>query len=113
MLDTVEEYMPNENRWQMYGMTLNEKRSGVKAIVFQDKVFVIGGFDGINQLKSVVCFTPGAIRPVWHQVPDMNRRRSNFAVTTLEGKIFVSGNFSCFLLYSMTQFTQWTDTYLR
>jgi hypothetical protein len=41
-----------------------------RAIVFEDRVYVLGGFDGTSRLRSVECFTPGppGSRPRWHQV---------------------------------------------
>ena len=66
-------------------------RSGVRAVVLDNKVYIMGGFDGDNRIKRVECFSFGATRLVWHEVPDMIKSRSNFAVSVLEGKIFVSG----------------------
>ena len=90
-MDSAEEYVESENQWRMYEFTLMERRSGVSAVVLDNKIYIIGGYDGINRLKSVECFTPGNVRPVRHHVPDMHRRRSNFAVSVLDGKIYVSG----------------------
>ena len=41
------------------------------AVVMGGKVYVIGGFDGIERLKSVECFTPGTNHNsrTWYQVP--------------------------------------------
>ena len=41
-----------------------------RSIVFEDRVYVLGGFDGTSMLRSVECFTPGppGSRPTWHQV---------------------------------------------
>ena len=41
-----------------------------RSIVFEDRVYVLGGFDGTSRLRSVECFTPGppGSRPRWHQV---------------------------------------------
>ena len=42
-----------------------------RAIVFEDRVYVLGGYDaGTSRLSSVECFTPGppGSRPRWHQV---------------------------------------------
>ena len=46
------------------------------------------------RLKSVECFTPrggSGSAVTWHPVPDMIIPRSNFSVTVLEDKIFVTG----------------------
>ena len=41
-----------------------------RAIVFEERVYVLGGYDGTSKLRSVECFTPGppGSRPRWHQV---------------------------------------------
>ena len=41
-----------------------------RSIVYEDKVYVLGGYDGTSRLRSVECFTPGppGTRPRWHQV---------------------------------------------
>ena len=41
-----------------------------RSIVFEDKIYVLGGHDGTSRLSSVECFTPGppGSRPRWHQV---------------------------------------------
>ena len=41
-----------------------------RSIVFEDKIYVLGGDDGTSRLSSVECFTPGppGSRPRWHQV---------------------------------------------
>ena len=41
-----------------------------RAIVFEDRVYVLGGDDGTSTLRSVECFTPGppGREPTWHQV---------------------------------------------
>jgi hypothetical protein len=74
--------------------------------VLGGRIYVIGGFDGTERLRSVECFTPGPEggRPCWHQVaglsrhmlaqvPDMLDRRSNFSVSVLEDKLVVAGGY--------------------
>ena len=41
-----------------------------RAIVLEERVYVLGGFNGTSRLSSVECFTPGppGSRPRWHQV---------------------------------------------
>ena len=42
----------------------------LRAIAFEDRVYVLGGHDGTSTLRSVECFTPGppGREPTWHQV---------------------------------------------
>ena len=41
-----------------------------RAIVFEGRVYVLGGDDDTSTLRSVECFTPGppGREPTWHQV---------------------------------------------
>ena len=41
-----------------------------RAIVLEERVYVLGGFNDTSRLSSVECFTPGppGSRPRWHQV---------------------------------------------
>ena len=51
----MEIYNPFNNTWT-FGSPLNIGRSGVKAIVYHDKIYVIGGYDGNSELKIVEVF---------------------------------------------------------
>jgi len=94
VLSSVEILAPGE-LWRLTS-PLSTPRSGVGAAVLMGRIYVIGGFDGEERLSSVECFTPGlkpGDRTVWHQVPDMLSKRSNFSVTVAEEKIVVAGGY--------------------
>ena len=78
--------------------------------MYEDKVYVLGGYDGTSRLSTVECFTPGppGIRPRWHQVrqqimeqpfemeaqvADMMEPRSNFSVAVLDDRLMVMGGY--------------------
>lgn len=88
--------------WEIY-TSLSTPRSGVRVINLEDRIYVLGGYDNTERLKSVECFSVGPQGPTWHRVPDMNKGRSNFSACVLEGKIYVSGEicFSAFLMNIM------------
>lgn len=70
---------PVNNTWT-FGPPLNIGRSGAKAIVYHDKIYVIGGDDGNQRLKTVEVFDGNT----WILLESkMNLWRSNFAVTIL------------------------------
>ena len=58
-------------------------RSGASAVAHEDRIYIIGGYDGTERLNSVECFTPGLTRCIWHQVPSMVNCRSNFSACVL------------------------------
>jgi len=90
VLASIEVYDPSKGFWKIYSH-LPDPRSGVRAVVLGDRIYILGGFNGTGRLRTVACFTPGLSRCTWHEVPSMINRRSNFAVSVLEGKIYVSG----------------------
>ena len=72
---------------------LSVPRSGATAMVVEKKVFVLGGYNGVERLSSVECFEPGITRILWYQVQDMLHRRSNFAAFVMEGMLTVVGGY--------------------
>ena len=60
----------------------------------EERILVLGGYDGTERLSSVECFKPGMTRTTWYQVPDMLHRRSNFSTCLLEGRLMVAGGYT-------------------
>ena len=89
-LASIECYDPESGVWEIVG-SLRTARSGIQAVVLEDKIFVLGGFNGEERLKSVECFSPSVNKLRFHDIPDMLQTRSNYAVSLLEGNIYVSG----------------------
>ena len=77
--------------------------------MYEDRVYVLGGYDGTSRLRSVECFSPGppGTRPRWHQVrprtmeleplkcqvANMLEPRSNFSVAVHDGRLMVMGGY--------------------
>ena len=95
-LNSIERYNPETDTWSTVGH-LTTQRSGASAVTLGDRIYVMGGFDGLfpSRLSSVECFTFGAglANLTWHTVPDMIDCRSNFAACVEEEKIVVVGGF--------------------
>merc|ERR1719400_427571 len=91
-LCSVEIFNPATNEWS-FGPSLQVPRSGVKAIAYNDKIFVIGGYDGTRRLKTVEVYDP-LVSPYFQLQPkQLMQRRSNFAVTLTDDKIFIMGGY--------------------
>ena len=64
-------------------------------MVCRNKIYVLGGFDGVERLQSVECFEVkwnGSLQ--WHHVPNMITCRSNFAACRTDNQdIMVIGGF--------------------
>ena len=89
-LASIECYDPESGVWEIVG-SLRTARSGIQAVVLEDKIFVLGGFNKEKMFKSVECFSPGVNRLRFYDIPDMLQTRSNYAVSVLEWNIYVSG----------------------
>ena len=65
----------------------------MKAVVYHDKIYVIGGFDGQNRLKSVEIYDP-SVSASWQTAPvELNKKRSNFGVSVVDHRIMVVGGY--------------------
>ena len=67
------------------------KRCYIATVVFDGKIFALGGHDGTIGLKTVEMYDPNT--NMWTEMPSMNHRRSDFGATVLEGKLFAVGGF--------------------
>ena len=92
ILNEIESWNPSTNKWQISTRMITP-RYGHSAVVLNGRIYVVGGFDGEERLKSVECFTPGPV-VTWHHVADMLLPRSNFALSVVDGKILVCGGYS-------------------
>ena len=70
---------------------MNQPRSSCKAVVYRQKIFVLGGYDGNVDLRSVECLDIMQPRPVWSQAADMITPRADFGVCVVEDRILVMG----------------------
>lgn len=62
------------------------KRRYVATVALNDRVYVIGGYDGRSRLSSVECLDYTADEDgVWYSVATMNVRRGLAGATTLGG----------------------------
>ena len=91
-----------------HGFVQKQARSDAAGVVLGGKIYVVGGFDGANQLKSVERFNPRTGR--WKkvgclvifrreeiistlQVRDMGSPRSGVAAAAFNGSLFVVGGY--------------------
>lgn len=54
----------------------------------------MGGFDGVNRLRSVEAYNP--VANTWRVVPNMFNPRSNFGIEVVDDLLFVVGGFNGF-----------------
>lgn len=71
----------------MFLQNIARKRRYVATVSLNDRVYVIGGYDGRSRLSSVECLDYTADEDgVWYTVATMNVRRGLAGATTLGGK---------------------------
>ena len=74
---------------------MNQPRRDCKAVVYRQKIFVLGGHDdGGQRLRSVECLDMTQPRPVWSPVADMITPRRYFGVCVVEDRILVMGGYA-------------------
>ena len=73
---------------------MNVKRSGASAVSIpeEDKIMVMGGYDGASRVATVEFYDP--VRNRWTMGPPMSQERSNFATCIIENKLFVMGGYT-------------------
>ena len=66
-------YDPDTDNWSMIG-PMATKRLGVGVAVVNRLLYAVGGFDGINRLRSMECYHPE--NDEWQFLAPMNSTRS-------------------------------------
>ena len=70
---------------------MKQKRSGVKAAVLGNKLYVVGGWDGQYRIRSGEVYNPA--KRQWEDLPEMIVPRSNHSMTVVDGQLLVAGGF--------------------
>ena len=76
------------NKWKRIPR-MKACRSGAKAIVVGDKIYVVGGWDGFKDMKSCEAYIPKERR--WTHIPDMTIPRNYPSLEFIDGKLFAIG----------------------
>ncbi|MXY27340.1 hypothetical protein F4Y59_04140 [Candidatus Poribacteria bacterium] len=89
-LQTVEIYRPKTNRWKK-GVDMPRLRSSFSAVVVSDRIYVIGGVDGVvvTYLGTVEVYDPA--KEKWHESSPMPTGKKPFGVAAVNGRIYVFG----------------------
>lgn len=85
------------------------KRRYVATVALNDRVYVIGGYDGRSRLSSVECLDYTADEDgVWYTVATMNVRRGLAGATTLGG-LFNHPAYFIIFRTMITYYSRYTD----
>ena len=66
-------------------------RSGVKVVAMDGLLYVVGGWDGQQRLRSGEVYNPDT--RVWSPLPDMKTPRSNHSLAVVQGRLVVMGGY--------------------
>ena len=67
-------------------------RSGVKVVAMDSQLYVVGGWDGRQRLRSGEVYSP--VTKQWTSLPDMNTPRSNHSMAVVQGMLVVMGGYN-------------------
>ncbi|CAL1534502.1 unnamed protein product [Lymnaea stagnalis] len=85
---SIEKYDLRTNTWtQVANMSGRRLQFGVA--VLEDKLFVVGGRDGLKTLNTVECYDPK--KKTWTLMPPMSTHRHGLGVGVLEGPMYAVG----------------------
>ncbi|KAK4810337.1 hypothetical protein QYF61_019140 [Mycteria americana] len=85
---TIEKYDLRTNSWIQIG-TMNGRRLQFGVAVIDNKLYIVGGRDGLKTSNIVECFNP--ITKVWTIMPPMSTHRHGLGVAMLEGPMYAVG----------------------
>ena len=93
---TIEKYNLRTNLWIQAGM-MNGRRLQFGVAVIDDKLFVIGGRDGLKTLNTVECYNPKT--KTWTVLPPMSTHRHGLGKISYFNVIILEKNLLTVKLY--------------
>lgn len=78
---------------------MRDRRSFPSAVVADDDMYVLGGYDGNDTLRTVECYNFNTLE--WTQIPPMNTPRSNAGACVFNNKIYLVGGWDGISLNSV------------
>ncbi|ESO94394.1 hypothetical protein LOTGIDRAFT_175448 [Lottia gigantea] len=88
----VETYDTRADRWIVCKTVDKEARAYHGTVAYDMRIYVIGGFDGVEYFNSVRCFNP--LTKIWSEVSPMNCKRCYVSVAVLEPYIYAMGGYN-------------------
>ena len=79
-LNTAEYFIPDTGQWTLI-TNMNNRRSGVGVIAYNDCIYALGGFNGVTRMNTGERYCPRSRQ--WVDIPDMYSPRSNFATEVI------------------------------
>ena len=90
--DSVETYDRNTDQWfDMKDCQLITPRAYHGTVTIEDKIYVLGGFNGANYLNSVICFNVSTKK--WEERSPMYMPRCYVSAAEIDGIIYACGGY--------------------
>merc|ERR1712178_467711 len=89
--NVIETYDTRADRWVLTDSADKGPRAYHGCATVNSKIYVVGGFDGMDYFNSVRSYDP--VKKVWEEVAPMNSRRCYVSVAVLDGCIYAMGGF--------------------
>ena len=109
-VNMVEVYNPAKDSWRELA-PMGTKRRGVGVAILNGLLYVVGGSDGVQALRSAECYDPRT--NTWSSISDLNEERSSVAVAVVGDFLYAVGGYdgimSC--LRSVECYNPGTDTW--
>lgn len=93
-------FITRDSPW-FYKKEMPSPRYGFGTAVVNNKIYVIGGTDGINYMSEVLEYDPAT--DTWTRKADMPTPRSDLAVAAWNGKIYALGGHSSLAIYDKNE----------
>ncbi|XP_052791911.1 kelch-like protein 10 [Mya arenaria] len=87
----VETYDTRADRWIVCEAMDHGPRAYHGTVCLGHKIYIIGGFDGMDYFNSVRCFDP--VLKDWSEVAPMNAKRCYVSTTSMDGLIYAMGGY--------------------
>lgn len=88
----LETYDSRVNKWFRCDVEQLVQRSYHGMVYLNELIYFVGGFDGVQQLKTVTVIDP--VAKIWTNKTSMHHSRCYVAIAELDGKIYACGGFN-------------------
>ncbi|XP_071971514.1 kelch-like protein 10 [Engystomops pustulosus] len=89
--NTVRYYDTGDNNWTTVTCPEEKPRAHHGTVYLNGFIYVIGGFDGTDYLRSVTRFDP--LKKTWQEISFMKHKRGKVSVTVLNNYIYAMGGY--------------------
>ncbi|KAI9563037.1 hypothetical protein GHT06_010494 [Daphnia sinensis] len=86
---SVDKFCLRTNSWSSPTASMTGRRLQFGVAVVDNKIYVVGGRDGLKTLSTVECWDPWT--KVWSSMPPMATHRHGLGVASLEGPLYAVG----------------------